>query len=155
MLETEDGLLYLSSDDVSKACADVDLLKCVREALRQHGAGTARVGAEGVIRWSPTAGQAARTVNMPGLLDDGAVVGTKIINANTGNPDRGLPRADGVTILFDPLTARPRVVMQGAEVSALRTAAVSTLAALQLRSSEPVTLAVIGPASWPKHICGS
>jgi N-[(2S)-2-amino-2-carboxyethyl]-L-glutamate dehydrogenase len=144
MLKSGDGLLYLSSSDVREACAAVDPLKCVSEALTQHAAGTARVGVEGVIRWSPAEGHAARTLNMPGLLGHDTVVGTKIINANTANPDRGLPRADGVTILFDPLTARPQVIMQGAEISALRTAAVSALAALHLRSSGPVTLAVIG-----------
>ena len=62
------------------------------------------------------------------------MVGTKIINANTGNPDKGLPRADGLTLLFDPRTARPSVIMQVAEVSVLRTAAVSTLAARHLRN---------------------
>jgi ornithine cyclodeaminase len=81
---------------------------------------------------------------MPGLIRKGAVVGTKIINANTGNPDRGLPRADGLTILFDPESARPLAILQGAYISALRTAAVSTVAARELGNSDPITLGVVG-----------
>ncbi len=114
------------------------------EALRQHAEGTARVGDEGTLRWSPAEGQSARTLNMPGLVAASAVVGTKIINANTGNPDSGLPRADGLTLLFDPSTARPSVILQAAEISALRTAAVSTLAALHLQNGSPIALALLG-----------
>lgn len=143
-LLTDGDLLYLSSSDVLAACADVDPLKCVGDALIQHATGAAEVGVEGIIRWSPASGQSARTLNMPGLLQGGAVVGTKIINANTGNPDHGLPRADGVTILFDPKTAYPRAILQGAHISATRTAAVSTVAARELGSSDPITLSVIG-----------
>lgn len=141
---TKDRLLYLSSSDIAELCADIDPLRCVAEALAQHAEGTARVGAEGVLRWSPAEGQSARTLNMPGLLASPAVVGTKIINANTGNPDNGLPRADGLTLLFDPSTARPSVILEAAEISALRTAAVSTLAALHLQNRSPVALALLG-----------
>ena len=144
MSVTEDELLYLSSADVLAACSDVDPLRCVSEALLQHASGAAEAGIEGVVRWSPASGQSARTLNMPGLLENGAVVGTKIINANTGNPARGLPRADGLTILFDPRTARPRAILQGAHISALRTAAVSTVAARELSAGDPVTLGVVG-----------
>jgi N-[(2S)-2-amino-2-carboxyethyl]-L-glutamate dehydrogenase len=140
----EDKLLYLNSSDIAGVYADIDPLRCVAEALRQHAEGAARVGDEGTLRWSPAEGQSARTLNMPGLLAAPPVVGTKIINANTGNPDHGLPRADGLTLLFDPRTARPSVIMPAAEISALRTAAVSTLAALHLRNGSPVTLALLG-----------
>jgi ornithine cyclodeaminase/alanine dehydrogenase-like protein (mu-crystallin family) len=140
----DDKLLYLNSSDIAMVCAGIDPLRCVAEALRQHAEGAARVGDEGALRWSPAEGQSARTLNMPGLLAASAVVGTKIINANTGNPDNGLPRADGLTLLFDPSTARPSVILQAAEISALRTAAVSTLAALHLQNGSPIALALLG-----------
>jgi N-[(2S)-2-amino-2-carboxyethyl]-L-glutamate dehydrogenase len=139
-----DKLLYLNSSDIAKICASIDPLRCVADALRQHAEGAARVGDEGTLRWSPAEGQSARTLNMPGLLAEPTVVGTKIINANTGNPDNGLPRADGLTLLFDPSTARPSAILQAAEISALRTAAVSTLAALHLQNGPPIALALLG-----------
>jgi ornithine cyclodeaminase len=140
---TDEKLLYLNSADIAAICADIDPVDCVARALRQHAAGAARVGDEGVLRWSPGGAQQARTLNMPGMVGTG-LVGTKIINANTGNPDRGLPRADGLTLLFDPATVRPAAILQGAQISALRTAAVSTLAAVRLHAGTPVTLALLG-----------
>lgn len=161
MSPTAAQLLYLSGADVAGVCSALDPVPYVSDALRQHAAGTARVGAEGVIRWSPAPGHAARTLNMPGLLSGiPDVVGTKIINANTGNPERGLPRADGLTILFESWSARPRVIMQGAQISALRTAAVSTVAALRLAKSAPLTVGIVGAGSiaeaharlMPRHL---
>jgi ornithine cyclodeaminase len=140
----EDRIRYLSDSDVADACAGIDALSCITDALLEHAAGTAKVGAEGFIYWTPASGQSARTLNMPGLLENNQIVGTKIINANTGNPDRALPRADGLTLLFDPRSARPKAILAGARISALRTAAVSTVAAQRLHKSTPGTLAVIG-----------
>jgi ornithine cyclodeaminase/alanine dehydrogenase-like protein (mu-crystallin family) len=142
---SENHLLYLSALDVAIACSEIDPVACVEEALRQHASGTARVADEGVLRWAPRPGEMARTLNMPGiLLGDPTVVGTKIINANTGNPDRGLPRADGLTLLFDPASARPYGILQAAQISALRTAAISVAAARRLHRPGADTLAVIG-----------
>jgi ornithine cyclodeaminase len=82
---------------------------------------------------------------MPGILrGESVIVGTKIINANTGNPHRGIPRADGLTLLFDPMSAHPDAIVQAAQISALRTAAVSTAAAQRLRRPNADMLAIIG-----------
>lgn len=142
---TDNGLLYLTRDDVESACAEVDPVACVAEALARHAAGETLLPDEAVLRWTPAGGGMARTLNMPGMIAGPVpVIGTKIINASTDNPDRGLPRANGLTLLFNPVTARPEVILQGATISALRTAAVSTLAVLHLRTDRPQTLGVIG-----------
>ncbi len=139
------GLLYLSEDDVERACREVDPVACVAEALSREAAGAAEVPDEAVLRWEPRGGGMARTLNMPGLIGGPVpVLGTKIINASTNNPGRGLPRAAGLTLLFNPVTARPEAILQAGGISALRTAAVSTLAALHLRTTGPQTLGVIG-----------
>lgn len=139
------GLLYLSGADVRAALKLVDPLSAVADALAQHRSGDADVPSEAVLRWVPEGGGMARTLNMPGLLRAPDLwIGTKIINASTENPGRGLPRADGLMLLFDPVTARPMAILQAAAISALRTAAVSTLAALALRSADDAVLGVIG-----------
>jgi len=79
---------------------------------------------------------------MPAVLD--GIAGVKIINANTRNPERGLPRASGLTLLFDPETAQPGCVMEGARISCARTAAVSVLAAELLGPPALERLALIG-----------
>jgi N-[(2S)-2-amino-2-carboxyethyl]-L-glutamate dehydrogenase len=78
---------------------------------------------------------------MPGLIDG---AGVKVLGANPANPARGLERAAGLTILFDPTTARPICVMEAATISALRTAAVSALSARLLAGPPIERMAVIG-----------
>ena len=77
--------------------------------------------------------------------EDGTpVAGTKVINGNPGNVRRGLPRASGVTMLFDVATARITCIMEGARISATRTAAVTAAAAGALEGPPVRCLAVIG-----------
>jgi N-[(2S)-2-amino-2-carboxyethyl]-L-glutamate dehydrogenase len=91
---------------------------------------------------------------MPGSLGAPAsTFGTKIINANPTNHDRGLPRASGLTLLFDEETARVLCVMDAGHISMLRTAAVSVIATELLGVLPATTLAVIGAGGLgPAHI---
>ncbi len=146
MTRPGDDLLYLGAAAVDAALGRIDPLAAVAEALACHAAGDAHVASEATLRWAPEGGGMARTLNMPGMLcgPGRRRIGTKIINASTENPARGLPRADGLMLLFDPVTARPVAILQVAAISALRTAAVSTLAAQRLRSSRDAVLGVVG-----------
>lgn len=140
-----DELLYLDRADVAIACREIDPLAAVHEALTMHADGLAVLGDESDFRWPSRDGGRVRTISMPGsLLGDLDTVGVKIINANPHNPEQGLPRADGLLILFDFRTGRPVCVLECAELSALRTAAVSTLAAQRLATSPVGTVTVIG-----------
>jgi ornithine cyclodeaminase len=131
-------LLFLGSADVDQALTEVDPVACVHEALTLHAAG-------GALRWRPGDGEAARSLNMPGLLmGELQAAGTKIVNANPSNVQRGLPRASALILLFDFHTARVTCAMQGTHISALRTAAVSFLAAQRLGPAAGRRLAVIG-----------
>ncbi|RCV60968.1 ornithine cyclodeaminase [Marinitenerispora sediminis] len=138
-------LLYLTAADVRRACEEIDPLACVREALVRHGEGRTTLPAECYLGWSPETGGEARSIAMSGLVGgEPPMVGTKLINANTANPGRGLPRASGLTVLHDVATARPVCVMDAAHVSALRTAAVSVLCALRLARPGSSAVAFVG-----------
>jgi ornithine cyclodeaminase len=140
-----DELLYLDRADVARACREIDPLAAVHESLTMHADGLAVLGDESDFRWEACDGDPVRTISMPGsLLGDLDTVGVKIINANPHNPGRGLPRADGLLVLFDFQTGRPVCVLECAELSALRTAAVSTLAAQRLAAGPVRTVTVIG-----------
>jgi len=82
---------------------------------------------------------------MPGYLGgEFHIVGTKVINANPANPARGLERASGVTLLFDPETARIKCIMEASVISALRTAAVSMLSIDLLSCPDVLCICIIG-----------
>ncbi|MFD8559671.1 hypothetical protein ACFV1N_20520 [Streptosporangium canum] len=123
---TEDALLYLGSAQVAALCRQIDPLQVVTDAFAAVQNGQAGVTAEAALRWSAADGSAARSLILPAWHDD--TYGCKIINACIGNIDRGLPRAHGLMVLYDSLTAAPVCIMEGAHISALRTAAVSVAA---------------------------
>jgi ornithine cyclodeaminase len=141
----KDGILYLRRQDVREAASDIDAPAVIARTLRLHARGQAVVPDEAYLGWTPPTGGAARSLNMPGYLaGDAPVAGTKIINSNPRNPINQLPRASGLTLLFDPETGRITCAMEGAFVSALRTASVSAVACDHLARRTVERLAILG-----------
>jgi ornithine cyclodeaminase/alanine dehydrogenase-like protein (mu-crystallin family) len=138
---TSDTLLYLSESDVVAALDHVDVVGAVAAALAAHGRDETTLPEEAYLQWEHE-GETLRSLSMPGSID--SCPGVKIINANPANPSRGLPRASGLTLLFDPATARPLCLMEGARISCLRTAAVTAIAAELLAAPRIERLAIIG-----------
>jgi ornithine cyclodeaminase/alanine dehydrogenase-like protein (mu-crystallin family) len=90
--------------------------------------------------------ETGRVMAMPAYLrDDPPVVGVKWIASVPANTvDAGIPRAHGLVILADPRTGVPLAIMDGTDVSAARTGAVSGLALSRLASKDARTLCLIG-----------
>lgn len=136
-----DTILYLSGSDVASALDHVDVVGAVADALAAHGRGETILPAEAYLGWEHD-GETLRSLAMPGSID--SVPGLKIINANPANPNRGLLRASGLTVLFEPASGRPLCVMEGARISCLRTAAVTAIATDLLATAPVERLALIG-----------
>jgi ornithine cyclodeaminase len=79
---------------------------------------------------------------MPAAGAPGA--GVKLVSIAPGNPARGLPLIHGVYVLFEPRTLRPAALVDAAPLTALRTAAVSGLAARHLARADASSLVVFG-----------
>lgn len=73
-----------------------------------------------------------------------AGVGVKLVTISPGNPARGVPFLSAVYVLFDGATQVPQAVVDGAGLTALRTAAVSGLATRLLATEEARTLVIFG-----------
>ncbi len=139
------GPRILSEDEVTARLASVDALAVVHDAFLAHHRGEAVLPEEATLRWRGSDGGPARSIAMHAYLPGRPpCAGIKVINAATGNPDRGLPRASGVIALFDTLSAQISTLLPAGEISATRTAAVSTLAARRLASRQPRRLGVLG-----------
>jgi ornithine cyclodeaminase len=74
----------------------------------------------------------------------GGYAGVKVTSVAAGNPARGLPRIQGVYVLFDGDTLTPIAMMDGAAITALRTPAVSAMAARHLAAPDARRLLVFG-----------
>ncbi|MFZ3492110.1 ornithine cyclodeaminase [Streptomyces sp. 5.8] len=126
-----DTLLYLDAERVAEMLGRFDPLEAVTDAFLAVRAGRAGITPEAALRWTAGDATGARSLTLPAWHE--RTYGCKVINACIGNPDRGLPRAHGLIILSDPDTAAPVCIMEGARISALRTAAVSLTALRAVR----------------------
>ncbi len=79
---------------------------------------------------------------MPAWGESG--VGVKLVTLTPGNPAAGVPYIGALYVLFDPRTQQPVAVLDGAELTARRTAAVSGLATRYLARSQARQLLVLG-----------
>jgi ornithine cyclodeaminase/alanine dehydrogenase-like protein (mu-crystallin family) len=79
--------------------------------------------------------------------------GVKIVGVATGNPARGLASINGVYVLLDPDTLVPRLLLDGAALTTLRTSAVSALATDRLARADAHRLVVFGAGTQARaHI---
>jgi ornithine cyclodeaminase/alanine dehydrogenase-like protein (mu-crystallin family) len=81
---------------------------------------------------------------MPAWADGFGVGGVKIVNVTPGNSTRGLPAITASYLVFDEVTGEHRAILDGATLTAMRTAAVSALAAKHLAAADAKTLLVVG-----------
>lgn len=91
---------------------------------------------------SSLATPAGTLVLMPAAGDVG--VGVKLVTLSEFNPQRGLPFLHGTYVLFDRETQRPEAVIDGTELTAIRTAAVSGLATRHLANPDAHRLVLFG-----------
>lgn len=143
-------LLYLSGDDVSSLGAgDMDLaLADVEEALKLVYRGDAIVPEKIAMGFGKSfleESDKGRINAMPGFLGGNyQMAGIKWIGSNPKNLEKGLPRASSITILNDPDTKFPLCLMNGSEISAMRTGASSGVAAKYLARQGAETLMLVG-----------
>lgn len=129
--------LSLSADDVRRLLPLDDCIDAVEAAFRAHGEGRIEAGVLSVHARDGA-------FHTKSALVDG-YFGVKT-NANfPSNPSRnGLPSIQGVMILFDAINGVPLAVMDSAELTALRTAAATAVAAKYLAKRGAESVIVVG-----------
>jgi ornithine cyclodeaminase len=81
-------------------------------------------------------------ITMPAIGAGGA--GVKLVTIQPANPVRSLPLIHSVYVLIDPDTLAPQALVDGTELTRLRTAAVSAVATRVLAREEASRLVVFG-----------
>jgi ornithine cyclodeaminase len=81
---------------------------------------------------------------MPGALDEPACFGVKLLSLFPGNPAAGLSSHLGLVLLFEAEHGLPVALLDAAEITAIRTAAVSGLATRLLARQDAGDLAILG-----------
>ena len=141
----EPALHVLTGDDVTAALGRLDAVGVVADTLAAHARGDTTLPDEAYLPWHTESGVFARSLALPGAVwGERPAIGLKVINSSLENPDRGLPRAEGLTFLFDRATARPIAMMPAAAISARRTAAYTALSVRLLGAPGIDRIAVLG-----------
>ena len=96
----------------------------------------------------------AHTVPVPGEPDasflampaweEGGKLAVKILFIAPGNANRGLPAVNASVMVFDATTGQAEAAMEGAELTARRTAATSALAADRMARKDAQSLLIVG-----------
>lgn len=82
---------------------------------------------------------------MPAYIPALGLAGVKIVNVHPGNPARGLETVMALIILLDPPTGMPYAILNGTDLTDLRTGAAGAVAARHLcRKQEEVEIGLVG-----------
>jgi ornithine cyclodeaminase len=84
------------------------------------------------------------TLFMPAYLSGTGDAAAKVVSVNPGNGSSGLPVIHAVVLVLDAPTGRPRALMDGTWLTALRTGAVGGLAADLLARPDASVVALFG-----------
>ncbi|WP_370423584.1 ornithine cyclodeaminase family protein [Streptomyces sp. QH1-20] len=136
-------MLLLSGDQVREAFPVAEAYRVVAEVMRRYSGGDVVQPVRTVLASGRDASLfATMPCHVTGESDSG--YGLKAVLHAPGNSARGLPTHVGVVVVFDPETAQPLAMMEGAAVTALRTAAASAVATDALARPDAGDLALIG-----------
>lgn len=141
-------MLYLSRRDIATVGGQDSKLyvEALQDAFVQHADGAVVQPLKPYLRAHGKDGHIAdRIIAMPAHIAEPGVSGLKWIGSKHDNPQSvGLPRASAVIVLNDPRTNYPIAVMEGALISAWRTAGVTCLATKHLARQGFSDVALIG-----------
>jgi ornithine cyclodeaminase len=135
----------LSAEDVENLLPMRDCIQVMHDALAALANGKALVPLRMVMRMPDGSGFLGL---MPGHIDaaggrDGAL-GMKAVSVFPGNAGRGIDTHQGAVLLFEADTGRLSALMDGATITAIRTAAVSGVATDRLARMDAAELAILG-----------
>jgi ornithine cyclodeaminase len=129
----------LTGADVRAAVDMASAMACVRRAFVALSAGEAEVPLR-----LPLETDHGVSLFMPAWLPGEESAGAKIVSVNPGNRGRGLPAIHAAVLLLEPETGRPRALLDGTWLTALRTGAAGGVAADLLARPDARVAAVFG-----------
>ncbi|WP_416897055.1 MAG: ornithine cyclodeaminase family protein [Minwuia sp.] len=122
---------FISAETVDRLLDETAVADALHEMFRD--------GCEQPLRHHHTVGvpgEADATLLLMPAWKTGAAFGVKLATVFPGNGQRGMPAVQGQYLLLDPATGTPTALIDGARLTAWRTAAASGLAARYLARSD-------------------
>src|SRR5690349_9202954 len=122
-------MLFLSRQDlIAVGITMREVIDTVEDAIRQQADSRVIMPDKVALYW-----QQNRVLHaMPASVGSQTALGMKWVASVPANNERGLPQTSGLIVLNDPQTGFPLAVMDGTWITAMRTGAVSAVAAKYL-----------------------
>ena len=133
-------MLFLSADDIKKLCTMRDAIESDREAFVIETEGKSQIP----VRINFDVKDGGVSSFMPGFVSSFPQVGIKIVSTFTDNVKKDLPVVSATVLLLDPETGTVNALMDGTELTRMRTGAVSGLATELLSNEDSKVLALFG-----------
>lgn len=130
-------MLFISADRLRQAVPMPDAIAAVRRAYTNVSAGTVEQPPRLVLERGSALAMMARN------RESGATV-LKALTIRPDNPTAGLPAIQALVILFDGKTGKPRALIDGTSLTALRTGAASGVGTALLAPKDSHILGMIG-----------
>lgn len=152
-MRTPDCVRILSRDDVERLLDPDELIDALAAAMADSSAGRASMpprnfvhaGGSAPARTStPVAAPGGILAAMPAYVPALRALAAKLVLVFHGNAARGLATHQAIVAAFDPDTGRPEAIMDGASITAIRTAAGSALATRLCAPAGAKVLAIVG-----------
>jgi ornithine cyclodeaminase/alanine dehydrogenase-like protein (mu-crystallin family) len=119
------SLLVIGAADVHDLLPMAECIDVMDRAMRAFSARTVKTPSRIIASLD---GDSGYFILMPGEMMSPPVYGAKIVGLHPGNPAQGRPAVQGFVTLFDRNTGAPVALVDGAKITATRTAAASALA---------------------------
>lgn len=134
-----DNLLYLDKDCVSGQLSFSELVSSLKTVFSEQGVNAERVIFSIGEKWGI---DSKLLITLAWRQSN--YIGIKLVTFYPHNTERNLPALTGLYLLFDEKNGQPLALLDGGEITAFRTAAVSMLAAKQVVKDIPEKVLVMG-----------
>jgi ornithine cyclodeaminase len=136
-------LTFLSAADVARlALEDDEILAAVEDGLQAQGTGQARL--EPRVHLEPDPALRGHFNVLRGYLAPLQLAGVKVVGDFLDNYERGLPSELGLLTLYDARTGMPLAIIDAAELTSMRTGALTAIGARYLARSGARVLGHVG-----------
>ena len=135
-------LLYLSRADVEATGVSLAEVEAAVEGVFADKA-AGRVVTVPKTGFQPSE-ESAHFISMPGSLRSPALAVHKWVGLSSGNAARGLPHLGGLIVLSELASGMPVAVMDGTWITAVRTGAVTAVAARRLARADSARIGFVG-----------
>jgi alanine dehydrogenase len=135
------SLLLIRAEEIRELLPMDECIEAMDSAMRAFSAGEVSIPPRTI---APLADGRSFFILMPGEMLSPAIYGAKVVGLHPDNPAQDQPAVQGFVVLFDSLTGNPAALIDGAEITALRTAATSALATRALAREDASSHGILG-----------